>query len=99
VTSFEKALSAAVEQAATCVPSAGAGGTIEYVADVSFLHRKVNVSLPQAGRSVHDRKVLRACAAAVRGAMQLTSLDGVEHQHAQYKIAVTATYHSLADGG
>jgi hypothetical protein len=92
LTSFEKALSAAVEQAATCMPPAAAGGTIEYVADVSFLHRKVNVSLPHSGRSVHDRKVLRACAAAVRSAMQLTPLDDVDHQHAQYKIAVTATY-------
>jgi hypothetical protein len=99
VAPFEKALAAAVEQAATCVPAAAAGGIIEYVADVSFLHRKVNVTLPHAGRSVHDRKVLRACAAAVRGTMQLTPLDGVDHQHAQYKIAVTATYRAAADGG
>ncbi len=92
VAPIEKALSVAVEQAAACVPPSAGGGTIEYVAEVSFLHRKVNVMLPHAGRSVRDRKVLRACAAAVRGAMQLTQLDGVDHQHAQYKIAVTATY-------
>ena len=95
VAPIEKALSAAVEQAAACVPPSAGGGTIEYVAEVSFLHRKVSVSLPHAGRSVKDRKVLRTCAAAVRGAMQLTQLDGMDHQHAQYKIAVTATYKQL----
>jgi hypothetical protein len=92
VTPFEKALSAAVEQSAPCVPAAQQGGTIEYVADVSFLHHKVTVSLPRAGRSLRDRKVLRACAAAVRGAMQTTALDGIDHLHAQYRISVTATY-------
>jgi hypothetical protein len=115
---IEKALSIAVEQAATCVPpsvgagtaaggtgggnGAGAAGppTIEYVADVSFVHHRLSVTLPHAGRSVRDRKVLRACAAAVRAAMQLTALDGVEHQHAQYRISVTATYRGTqAPGG
>jgi hypothetical protein len=102
VVPIEKALSTAVEQAAACVPpgpaaSSGAGAsTIEYVADVSFLHHRLSVTLPHAGRSVHDRKVLRACAAAVRAAMQLTALDGVEHQHAQYRISVTATYRGSA---
>jgi hypothetical protein len=92
VATVEKALSAAVEQAATCVPADASGATIEYVADVSFLRRKVMVTLPRSGRSVHDRKVLHACAVAVRSAMQGVALDGVDHQHARYKIAVTATY-------
>jgi hypothetical protein len=116
---IEKALATAIEQAAACVPQspgAGAdggaaataagvvgGATIEYVADVSFVHHRLSVSLPHAGRSVRDRKVVRACAAAVRAAMQLTALDGVEHQHAQYRFAVTATYRGAqaanANGG
>jgi hypothetical protein len=95
---FEKALSSAVEHAATCVAPVAAGGTIEYVADVSFLRRTVNVTLPRAGRSVRDRKVLKACAAAVRGAMQQMTLDGIDHQHAKYKISVTATYRPSSDG-
>jgi hypothetical protein len=92
VAPVEKALSSAVEHAAACVPQAASGGTIEYVADVSFLRRTVSVTLPRAGRSVRDRKVLRACAAAVRSVMQQVTLDGVDHQHAKYKISVTATY-------
>jgi hypothetical protein len=98
VASIEQALNSAITQAATCVPVSG-GGTIEYVADVSFLRHKLNVSLPRAGRSVHDRKVLRACSTAVRGALQGVALDGVDHQHARYKIAVTATYRGSGTGG
>jgi hypothetical protein len=81
------------------VPPATSGATIEYVADVSFSRRRLSVTLPRAGRSVHDRKVLRACAAAVRGAMQVVSLEGVDHQHARYKFSVTATYRSPTSGG
>ena len=90
--SVEQALTHAIEQAATCVPPAEAGSTIEYVADVSFARHKVHVAVPRAGRSLDDRKALVACAAAVRGAMQGLTLESVTHGHARYKIAVTATY-------
>ncbi|MGH7271960.1 MAG: hypothetical protein ACREJ3_16140, partial [Polyangiaceae bacterium] len=96
VVAIEKALATAIEHAAACVNSAsgragdssasgsggGSGGTIEYVADVSFSRHRVRVRLPRAGRSVHDRKAVRACSSAVREAMQSTPLDGVEHAHA-----------------
>lgn len=95
----EQALANAITQAATCVQNAGAGGTIEYVADVSFSRHQVHVSLPKAGRSMHDRKVLRSCSAAVRTGLQGLGLDSIDHQHARYKIAVTATYHGSASGG
>ena len=72
---MEKAFAHVIEQAATCVPDSASGGTIEYVADVSFARRKVRISLPRSGRSVHDRKVVRACAAAVREGMLATDLD------------------------
>ena len=99
LTPIEQALSSAINQASSCVPGAVGGGTIEYVADVSFARHKVNVTLPRAGRSVHDRKALRACSSAVRGALQGVALDGVDHQHARYKIAVTATYRGASNGG
>jgi hypothetical protein len=97
----EKALADAISQAATCVQAGGTGegGTIEYVADVSFSRHKVGVSLPRAGRSVHDRKAIRTCATAVRSALQAMALESVDHQHARYKIAVTATYRGSASGG
>jgi hypothetical protein len=101
VPAVEKALSAAIEQAASCVSPSASGGpsTIEYVVELSFLHSRLTVSLPHEGRSVRDRRVVHACASAVRAAMQLTQLQGVPHEHAQYKIALTATYRGAPDAG
>jgi hypothetical protein len=97
--SVEEALSSAITQASSCVPASGGGGTIEYVADVSFLRQKVSLSLPRGGRSVRDAKVLRACSTAVRGGIQGLSLGTMDHAHARYKIAVTATYRGASGGG
>ncbi len=99
VATVEKALTTAVEEAVGCMPTSVSGGTIEYVADVSFLRHKLLVTLPRAGRSVHDRKILSACASAVRSAMHRLPLDGVSHDHARYQISVTATYRGAARGG
>jgi hypothetical protein len=88
----EQALSKAIEQSVACFPSTGDGATIEYVADVSFSRHKVRVSMPRTGRSEHDRKVVSGCGTAIREAMHALELDGIEHQHARYEIAVTASY-------
>lgn len=95
----EKAIESAINGAGACVPPDDGGGTIEYVADVSFLRNRVNLKLPRTGRSVHDRKALRACGAAVRSALQGLALDGIDHMHARYQIAVTATYRGSDHGG
>ena len=98
VATVEQALAQAIAQSATCSASAASGGTIEYVADVSFLRRKVRISLPRTGRSIRDRKVVGACGAAVREAMDAVALDGADHEHARYKISVTATYRGKIQG-
>jgi hypothetical protein len=98
LTPIEQALSSAIQQSASCVPVGATGSTIEYVADVSFLRHKLSVTLPHTGRTLRDHKVLSACSTAVRGAMQGLELDGVDHQHARYKIAVKATYRGSAGG-
>ena len=56
--------------------------------------RKVKISLPRERHArCSDRKVARSAAAtAVREAMEAVTLDGADHEHARYKIAVTATY-------
>jgi hypothetical protein len=87
----EQALSHAIEQSVACYPATQDSGTIEYLADVSFSRHRVRVSLPRAGRSTHDRKVVSACAAAVRESMRL-ELDRIDHRHARYQISITATY-------
>ena len=94
----EQALARAISQTASCSAASNAGGTIEYVADVSFLRRKVKISLPRSGRSLRDRRVVEACAVAVREAMDAVPLDGADHEHSRYKISVTATYRGKIQG-
>jgi hypothetical protein len=89
---IEQAFSHAVEQSQPCVPSTEPGGTIEYLADVSFSRHKLRIILPRSGRSVQDRKIVTSCASSVREAMHSVTLDGLDHQHARYQIAITATY-------
>ena len=88
----EAALSSAIAQSAACVPASVPGGTIEYVANVSFLHHKVSVRVPKSGRSFHDARTVDACAASVRSSLQAVALDSVVHEHARYKLSVVATY-------
>lgn len=95
----EAALSNAIEQSASCVSSAASGGTIEYVASVSFRQHKVGVALPRSGRSFHDARTVDACAASVRAAMHGVSLDSVSHEHASYRLSVVATYRSAPTEG
>jgi hypothetical protein len=98
VATVEQALEHAISQTASCSSSSNAGGTIEYVADVSFLRRKVKISLPRSGRSLRDRRVVEACAVAVREAMDAVPLDSADHEHSRYKISVTATYRGKIQG-
>ncbi len=98
VAAVEQALQRAISQTASCSLSSSSGGTIEYVADVSFLRRKVKISLPRSGRSLHDRRAVGACGVAVREAMDSVTLDGADHEHSRYKISVTATYRGKIQG-
>lgn len=89
---LEKAFAKAIEDSASCVPKEVGGGTVQYVADVSFKRRSLGVSTPKDGRSLKNAKVVAACQAAVKSRLQAFSLDTLQHAHARYKIAVTATY-------
>lgn len=87
----ERALAKAIEGSADCVPS-DAGGTIRFDADVSFKRGRVRVTTPRRGRSVKDKKAVKACRAAVRKSMKGLPLRDVRHEHARYVLSVTATY-------
>jgi hypothetical protein len=88
----EQALTKAIEQTASCVPPSAGGGTIQYLADVSFLHKRISVKVPKTGHSMRNAKALVACGSAVKQALDAVSVDSLQHTHARYKIAVTATY-------
>jgi len=89
---IERALSMAIERAVGCIPPSPEGATVEYLADVSFTRHKVRVSLPRLARTVQGRKVVSACAAAVRDGMAGVALGNMGHEHARYQISITATY-------
>jgi hypothetical protein len=89
-----KSLADSIVGAKDCVPAAAGPGSITYVAEVSFSkhHPPLTVSLPKDGRSYKGMKAIGGCAASVRAAMSALSLEGMEHAHARYKIAIVATY-------
>lgn len=89
---LEKAFAKAIDESAGCVPKDAGGGTIAYVADVSFKKKNVALSTPKEGRTLKNAKVVAACLAAVKGKLPSSSLEGMAHQHARYKIQITATY-------
>lgn len=92
VVEVEKALAKAIEDSASCVPRDAGGGTIQYVADISFKRKAIGVSTPKDTRTMKNTKVIAACQHAVKSRLQSLALDGVTHAHARYKIAITAGY-------
>jgi hypothetical protein len=92
VVEVEKAFAKAIEESASCVPKDAGGGTIQYIADVSFKKKALNVAVPKEGRTFKNAKVVSACHAAVKSKLQSLSLDPIAHTHARYKIAITASY-------
>ncbi len=92
LSAVEQALGKAIEETASCVPKEAAGGTIVFVADVSFKKRSIGVLVPKEGRTIKSTAVALGCQGAVKAKLQSVALDGVAHEHARYKLAVTATY-------
>lgn len=92
LTDVEKAFAKAIEESMSCVPKDAGGGTIQYVADVSFKRKTIGVVAPKEGRSMENGKIAGACASAVKAKLHAVSLDAVTHAHARYKISITATY-------
>jgi hypothetical protein len=92
VVDVEKAFAKAIEESASCMPKDVGGGTIIYVADVSFKRKAVNVATPTQGRTMKNVKAISACQAAVKSRLQALPLDPITHAHARYKISMTATY-------
>ena len=92
VAAVEQALTKAVEESASCVPKEAGGGTIQFVADLSFKRKGASVSAPKDGRTLKNAKVVAACQTAVKARLSTLALEGTAHQHQRYKLSVTATY-------
>jgi hypothetical protein len=92
VAELEKALAKAIEENAACVPKEAGGGTIIYVADVTFKKKSTLVTTPTEGRTLKSVKVAAACAKVVKAKIAGLSFDTVKHEHARYRVSMTATY-------
>ncbi len=93
---IEALISNAILATASCVPSSPAGGTIEYVVDVSFARKRTPfmVKAPKDGRSIKSGRTASNCATALKRALGAPSM-AMPHQHARYKFSFTATYPAL----
>lgn len=89
---FEKAFAKAIEESTSCLPKDAGGGTVQYVADISFRKKSISVTAPKDGRTLKSAKAAGTCATVVKGRLSVVALDAMTHQHARYKVAITATY-------
>jgi hypothetical protein len=92
VVDFEKAFAKAVEDNASCVSREMGGGSIIYVADLTFKKRSVTMSTPKEGRTLKSPKIAGGCEKAIRGKLATLSFDAMKHEHARYRVSITATY-------
>jgi hypothetical protein len=96
--SIEKAFAAAISGGGPCLPTSSGGGTLVYILDASFGRKRhpFELLIPRDGRSLKSShgmaSAVSSCSAAVKRGLEGLSLDGVQHAHARYKIAITATY-------
>jgi hypothetical protein len=91
VTEFEKAFAKAIEESASCVPKDAGGGTMIYLADVAYKKRTLSITTPKEGRTLKSSKVAGTCEKAVRNKLNV-NYETIKHEHARYRVTITATY-------
>jgi hypothetical protein len=96
VADLAKAFTKAIEETAVCVPRDAGGGTILYVADVLFKKKLVTVATPKEGRTMKNPKVASGCEKAVRNRLAALPFETIKHEHAHYRVSITATYPGVA---
>jgi hypothetical protein len=89
---FEKAFAKAIEESASCVSHDAGGGTIIFLADVAFKKKIVAVATPREGRTLKSAKVAGQCEKQVKSRMAALPYDAIKHEHARYRVSITATY-------
>jgi hypothetical protein len=92
VPEFEKAFAKAIEDQSSCVPKDVGGGTIIYVADIGFKKKSLLLTTPKEGRTIKNAKVAGACERAVKNGLAGLPFEAMKHEHARYRISITASY-------
>ena len=92
VVEFEKAFAKSIDENVSCVTKDAGGGTIIYVADLTFKKKSVSVSTPKEGRTLKSAKVAGTCERALKARLSALSFETIKHEHARYRVSITATY-------
>lgn len=93
VVELEKAFAKAIEENAACVGRDAGGGSIIYLADVGWSKKKsIELTTPKEGRTLKNAKVVAGCAKAIKGRLSTLPLESMKHDHARYRVSITATY-------
>lgn len=87
---LEMALRRGIRQTPACAPRTGDGGTINYVLEVDFNKKRVNVFPGQSGKWKGPQA--RRAAKCVQSSLPPVTWDSIPHQYRYYALAVLATY-------
>ncbi|HEY5956027.1 MAG TPA: hypothetical protein VIV60_05715 [Polyangiaceae bacterium] len=87
---FEKALTDAVKGSVDCAQKSAKAGSINFVLEIDFAHKKLHVFPGASGdwRGPKARRVTKC----VMNALPSPEWDSVPHQHRYYAIAVMGTF-------
>lgn len=87
---FEKALVDAVKSSADCAPQSAKPGSINFVLEIDFSHKKLHV-FPGASGDWRGPRARRATK-CISNALPSPDWASIAHQHRYYAIAVMATF-------
>ena len=92
VTEIERMFAKSIEESASCVPKDAGGGSVVWIADITFKKKSVLVMSAKAGNTLKSKKAIASCEKAIRAKLPSLPYDTVKHEHARYFISVAATY-------
>jgi len=92
VVEIERLFAKAIEESAFCVPKDAGGGSIVWIADVTFKKKTTLVMAAKAGNSLKSKKVATSCEKAIRAKLPTLPYDTAKHEHARYFISIAANY-------
>lgn len=88
----ERLFAKAIEESASCVPKEAGGGSIVWIADITFKKKTTLVMAAKAGNSLKNKRAAASCEKAIRAKLPSIPYDTVKHEHARYFISITANY-------
>lgn len=92
VVEIERLFAKAIEESSSCVPKEAGGGSIVWIADVTFKKKTTNILAAKAGNSLKSKKVAASCERAIRAKLPSLPYESAKHEHARYFISITANY-------